>query len=164
MRKLTRRLAVPSAVALAVDFGALILTARSANAAPATATFTKVSDWGSGFTGQCAITNVGSSAVDGWTLEFDLPAGTWPKKSEAERKRMLGVSPMIGRNFNGKIFTRAHARQWVSWASTNHIGLLAFWSVGRDNGGCPGGAVSPTCSSISQSTYEFTNIVKGFRG
>ncbi|HEV2781610.1 MAG TPA: cellulose binding domain-containing protein [Actinophytocola sp.] len=88
----------------------------------------------------------------------------WPGKSDGELKRMLGVTPMIGRNFNGKIFTQAHARQLVGWATTNHIGLLAFWSVGRDNGGCPGGGVSATCSGISQSTYEFTNIFKGFRG
>jgi hypothetical protein len=88
----------------------------------------------------------------------------WPGKSDAEAKRMLGVTPMIGRNFNGKIFTQAHARKLVDWATANHIGLLAFWSVGRDNGGCPGGGVSPTCSSISQSTFEFTNIFKGFRG
>jgi hypothetical protein len=88
----------------------------------------------------------------------------WPEKTEADRRRMLGVTPMIGRNFNGRVFTQAHARQLVGWANANHIGLLAFWSVGRDNGGCPGGGVSPTCSSIAQSTYEFTNIFKGFRG
>ena len=88
----------------------------------------------------------------------------WPGKSDADAKRMLGVTPMIGRNFNGKIFTQTHARKLVDWATSNHIGLLAFWSAGRDNGGCPGGAVSPTCSSISQSTFEFTNIFKGFRG
>jgi chitinase len=88
----------------------------------------------------------------------------WPSKSDADLKRMLGVTPMIGRNFNGKIFTQTHARNLVNWATSNHIGLLAFWSVGRDNGGCPGGGVSPTCSSIAQSSFEFTNIFKGFRG
>ena len=71
---------------------------------------------------------------------------------------------MIGRNFNGKIFTQDHARKLVNWATSNHIGRLAFWSVGRDNGGCPGGGVSPTCSGISQSTYEFTNLFKSFSG
>jgi hypothetical protein len=91
-------------------------------------------------------------------------AEIWPEKTDGQRKRMLGVTPMIGRNFNGKIFTQAHARQLVTWATDNHIESLAFWSVGRDNGGCPGGGVSPTCSSISQSTFEFTNIFKGFRG
>jgi chitinase len=91
-------------------------------------------------------------------------AEIWPEKTDGQRKRMLGVTPMIGRNFNGRIFTQAHAQQLVTWANTNHIQLLAFWSVGRDNGGCPGGAVSATCSSISQSTFEFTNIFKGFHG
>jgi chitinase len=88
----------------------------------------------------------------------------WPEKGDAELKRMLGVTPMIGRNFNGRVFDQSHARQLVSWAGSNHIGELAFWSVGRDNGGCPGGGVSPTCSSISQSLYEFTSIFKGFNG
>jgi hypothetical protein len=86
----------------------------------------------------------------------------WPAKSDAELKRLLGVTPMIGRNFNGKVFTQAHARKLVAWANTNRIGLLGFWSAGRDNGGCPGGGISPTCSSIGQTQYEFTNIFKGF--
>ncbi|GAA1274011.1 cellulose binding domain-containing protein [Saccharothrix xinjiangensis] len=88
----------------------------------------------------------------------------WPAKSDAELKRLLGVTPMIGRNFNGKVFTQAHARKLVNWANTNRIGLLAFWSAGRDNGGCPGGGISPTCSSIAQSQYEFTTLFKGFTG
>ncbi|WP_216214163.1 chitinase [Amycolatopsis aidingensis] len=86
----------------------------------------------------------------------------WPDRAEAELKRRLGVTPMIGRNFNGKIFRQADANKLVNWASANQIGLLAFWSVGRDNGSCPGGGVSPTCSSIAQSEYEFTNIFSRF--
>jgi len=88
----------------------------------------------------------------------------WPGMADADLRRRLGVTPMIGRNFNGKIFDQSHARQLVDWANANHVGLLAFWSAGRDNGSCPGGGVSPTCSSIGQSTYEFTNIMRGFHG
>lgn len=91
-------------------------------------------------------------------------ADIWPEKSTAQRHRMLGVTPMIGRNFNGRIFDQGHAHQLVAWANANQIGLLSFWSVGRDNGSCPGGAVSPSCSSIAQSTYEFTLIYQGFTG
>ncbi|GAA2823132.1 cellulose binding domain-containing protein [Crossiella cryophila] len=91
-------------------------------------------------------------------------AEIWPEKSDADRKRMLGVTPMIGRNYNGKVFLPAHATKLVNWAGANRIGLLAFWSVGRDNGGCPGGGISPTCSSISQDTYEFVNTFKRFTG
>ncbi|SFQ20442.1 chitinase [Amycolatopsis arida] len=88
----------------------------------------------------------------------------WPGRGDAELKRRLGVTPMIGRNFNGKIFTQSHARQLVDWARANRIGLLAFWSVGRDNGSCAGGGVSPTCSGIAQGQYEFTRILAGFPG
>jgi chitodextrinase len=91
-------------------------------------------------------------------------AQIWPERTAAQRRRMLGVTPMIGRNFNGRIFQIEDGNQLVAWANANDIGLLAFWSVGRDNGGCPGGGVSPTCSSIAQSTYQFTNIFKGFTG
>ncbi|WP_026361349.1 chitinase [Amycolatopsis nigrescens] len=88
----------------------------------------------------------------------------WPDLSDADLKRRLGVTPMIGRNYNGKIFQQSDATKLVDWANANHIGLLAFWSAGRDNGSCPGGAVSPTCSSIEQSEYEFTKIFAGFHG
>jgi len=91
-------------------------------------------------------------------------AGIWPEKSAAQRARMLEVTPMIGRNDSGPIFALADATKLVNWANTTHIGALAFWSVGRDNGGCPGGGVSPTCSSIAQSTYQFTSIFNGFTG
>ncbi|ODM94045.1 putative bifunctional chitinase/lysozyme [Orchesella cincta] len=86
----------------------------------------------------------------------------WPEKSDAELKQMIGVTPMIGRNFNGNVFEVTHARKLVDWANTNRIGLLAFWSIERDNGGCPG-SVSPYCSGASSQTdYEFTQVFKGF--
>lgn len=86
----------------------------------------------------------------------------WPEKSDAELKSMLGVTPMIGRNFNGKKFEIAHGRQLVEWANANKIGHLSFWSISRDNGGC-NDIVSPTCSGLPQQDYEFTKIFQGFR-
>jgi len=86
----------------------------------------------------------------------------WPSKSDAQLKSMIGVTPMIGRNFNGKIFQVADAVKLVNWAKQNNIGHLAFWSVGRDNGHCANGAVSPKCSSINQGDYEFTKTFNGF--
>jgi len=86
----------------------------------------------------------------------------WPQKSDADLKKMLGVTPMIGRNFNGKIFEVAHAKQLVAWAKSNNIGHLGFWSVGRDNGKCAGKAVAPSCSSISQADYDFLKAFSSF--
>jgi len=88
----------------------------------------------------------------------------WPGMSDADLRRHLGVTPMIGRNFNGKVFQLEDAHQLVDWANANHVGRLAFWSAGRDNGSCPGGGVSPTCSSIAQGDLEFTSIFHGFQG
>lgn len=53
--------------------------------------------------------------------------GVWPDKSDGEIKRSLGVTPMIGRNFNKKVFETKHARRLVEWANNNHIGFLSFW-------------------------------------
>ncbi|NUW38015.1 carbohydrate binding domain-containing protein [Nonomuraea sp. SMC257] len=88
----------------------------------------------------------------------------WPSRSDAQLRRMLGVTPMIGRNDTGMTTTQADARKLRDWADANHIGFVGFWSAGRDNGGCPGGGVSPTCSGIAQTAYEFTGIFKGFTG
>ena len=88
----------------------------------------------------------------------------WPGKSDADLHHMLGLTPMIGKNDTGPTTTQDVARQVLSYAQTNHVGSIGFWSVGRDNGGCPNGQVSPTCSGIGQSDYEFTNIFKAFTG
>ena len=39
----------------------------------ASVTYTKTTDWGSGFTASMTIRNTGSTAINGWKLEFDLP-------------------------------------------------------------------------------------------
>ncbi len=88
----------------------------------------------------------------------------WPSRSDADLKGMLGLTPMIGVNDTGPKTTQADARNLLSYAQSNHVGSIGFWSVGRDNGGCANGQLSPTCSGISQGTYEFTNIFKGFTG
>lgn len=62
------------APALLAAFFALLLPA-AASAATTGATFTKTSDWGNGFVANYVIGNGGSSAMNGWKLEFDLQQG-----------------------------------------------------------------------------------------
>lgn len=88
----------------------------------------------------------------------------WPDRDDADQRAHLSVTPMIGKNDTGSVFTQDHAKQLLDWATKNQIGALSFWSAGRDNGSCPGGGVSPQCSSIEQQPYEFTNIFKSFGG
>ena len=77
----------------------------------------------------------------------------------------IGVTPMIGVNdTNTEIFTLANASAFVTWAKgQGYINRVAFWSLARDNGGCPGqGFASPTCSGLSQTTFQFSSIFLGF--
>ncbi len=52
---------------------AVTVTAPVTNSLQATATFTDINDWGSGFTGNITITNQGTSPINGWTLQFNFP-------------------------------------------------------------------------------------------
>jgi hypothetical protein len=67
----------------------------------------------------------------------------------------LGITPMIGVNDDHSTFTLADASTVTSWANSNGVGRLAFWSLGRDQGGC-NGSVSPSCSGVSQNPLDFT--------
>ncbi|GIJ78192.1 Chitinase [Micromonospora phaseoli] len=73
--KRSRTLVMSVVGALAAALGAVWL-APAAYAAGVTATFVKTSDWGSGWEGKYTITNGGGATVNGWSLAFDLPAGT----------------------------------------------------------------------------------------
>lgn len=74
--RLFRRLAA-TAAALALPVAGLVGLAGPAQAAAsATATFTKVSDWGSGFEGKWTVKNTGTTTLSSWTVEWDYPAGT----------------------------------------------------------------------------------------
>ncbi|MFJ3978191.1 cellulose binding domain-containing protein [Streptomyces sp. NPDC090021] len=63
-------------VAAAVIGGAALTLTGTAHAGSVGAVYTKSSSWSGGYTGQYVITNSSGQARSGWTLEFDLPAGT----------------------------------------------------------------------------------------
>ena len=76
----------------------------------------------------------------------------------------IGITPMIGANDSaGETFTLEDAQVVVNYALANRstVTWLAFWSIGRDNGGCFG-QVSPFCSGIPQREWEFTRIFQKF--
>ncbi|WP_329487857.1 cellulose binding domain-containing protein [Kitasatospora sp. NBC_01246] len=64
-----------SAVAAALVAGAAVALASSASAASLGAVYTRTSAWDAGYTGQYLVTNPAGSAIEDWTLSFDLPAG-----------------------------------------------------------------------------------------
>ena len=76
----------------------------------------------------------------------------------------IGITPMIGVNDTaGEMFTLDDAQVVVNYALANSttVTWLAFWSIGRDNGGCFG-KVSPYCSGLPQKEWDFTRIFQKF--
>ena len=77
----------------------------------------------------------------------------------------VGITPMIGVNDTpGETFTLDDAQVVVNYAlaNSNSIALLAFWSIGRDNGSCTA-QVSAFCSGITQKDWEFSHIFQTFK-
>ncbi len=91
-------------------------------------------------------------------------AAAWQLKSLGLTAR-IGITPMIGINDTpGETFTLDDAHVVVNYAvaNSNTIGLLAFWSIGRDNGSCTA-QVSAFCSGIAQKDWDFTHIFQQFQ-
>ena len=114
--------------------------------------------YGSYDTGGAAM---GTDAVDAAQATLAYARTLWPGMTYAN----IGVTPMIGQNDDpAEVFTEADAQTLVSFATQNHLGRLAFWSVDRDQP-C-GGSVSglPACSQISQQPLDFTRIFLKYTG
>jgi chitinase len=76
MSRSRARLAAAVTAALLTTTGLSVAAgAPAAAAAGPTATFTKTSDWGTGWEGTYRIANPGPATITSWTVEFDLPSG-----------------------------------------------------------------------------------------
>lgn len=73
----------------------------------------------------------------------------------------LGITPMVGTNDDNSTFSLANAQAVKSWASSNGIGRLAFWSINRDRS-CSAFSpqASPSCSGVSQSPLAYADAFK----
>src|SRR5690349_18118617 len=78
MRRSRLRLAIYITSALLAAGGGVGVTVAAtgpgAAASGVTATFSKDSDWGSGYQGKFTITNKGSAVITHWTVQFALPS------------------------------------------------------------------------------------------
>ncbi|AEV84630.1 chitinase [Actinoplanes sp. SE50] len=88
----------------------------------------------------------------------------YPAKTDAQLWNAVGVTEMIGIDDYGaaETFTTADAPVVAQWATQKGLGLLSFWALQRDNGGCPGTAGSDSCSGISQTTWQFSHAFAAF--
>jgi hypothetical protein len=82
--------------------------------------------------------------------------------TDAAAFKMVGVTPMLGQNDDGGIFSQSDAKDLVAFANTNHLGFMSFWEANRDKNACTGALFQ--CTNVSQSPFEFSKIFAGFQG
>ncbi|BBH65205.1 hypothetical protein ACTI_18900 [Actinoplanes sp. OR16] len=82
--------------------------------------------------------------------------------SDAAAFKMVGVTPMIGKNDDNGTFTQSDARDLVAFANANHIGFVSLWEMHRDKNACTGALFQ--CTNVSQTAFEFSRILSGFTG
>lgn len=111
---------------------------------------------------------MGDYAIQVGQSLFDQITQVWGTTlSEAQRWKMVGLTPMIGMNdVQTEVFDQQEAREVRDWATRTNIGLLSFWSLNRDRQS-PNGAlnyVDLNSSSLLQTPFEFSLIFNPFTG
>ncbi|GAA2882470.1 hypothetical protein Acy02nite_78240 [Actinoplanes cyaneus] len=82
--------------------------------------------------------------------------------SDAAAFKMVGVTPMIGKNDDNGTFSQSDAKDLVAFANTNHLGFVSFWEMQRDKNACNGALFQ--CTNVTQTAFEFSKIFAGFKG
>jgi chitinase len=89
----------------------------------------------------------------------------WTSKSSAQLWAMEGNTPMIGVNdTTSEVFGTSDANDLESFAASNGIQELSFWSLGRDKACSSNGTLSDSCSGTSQSAWQFTSTFNKLTG
>ena len=138
---------------------AITITPPVRNSLNATATFTDVSDWGSGFTGNITITNNGSSAITDWILQFDF-AGTISQIWNGQIISQVGTHYVIG---NAGYNSTIAAGQSVTFGFNATPGNVTVDPANYILNGVPlsgstgGGSTNPTVSISNVTVNEPTS-------
>jgi len=78
----------------------------------------------------------------------------------ADAAAMVGVTPMIGVNDNGSVYTVADANKVMAYAQSNGLGEMSFWSLNRDLINCNSKGLYACSESPDQTAnYQYTDIV-----
>jgi hypothetical protein len=95
---------------------------------------------------------------------FNQLRSLYPSATARQLWHMVGVTEMPGIDDFGpdETFTTADAVTILNWAREAGIGLVSFWALQRDNGGCPGTKGAGTCSGVNQPTWYFSHVFEHF--
>jgi Glycosyl hydrolases family 18 len=95
---------------------------------------------------------------------FSQLQSLYPAASARQLRHMIGVTEMPGIDDFGpaETFSTADAVTILHWAQRQGIGMISFWALQRDNGGCPGTKGAGTCSGVTQPAWYFSHVFEHF--
>ena len=90
-------------------------------------------------------------------------AELFPRHSDDDLRRLIGVVPLIGKNqVIDESFTPADARELRAWATESRLGMLSMWSIDLDRQcDSPHSRATSRCSGVDQEPLEFSRILAG---
>ena len=95
---------------------------------------------------------------------FSQLQSLYPTTAGRQLWHMIGITEMPGIDDFGpdETFSTANAVTILNWARHQGLGLISFWALQRDNGGCVGTKGAGTCSGVSQPTWYFSHVFEHF--
>ena len=131
---------------------------------------------------QAAVTaGVQIAVVNGMTMDYGngTDLGTTPIRSidslaqqlrglfrglgVDEAYQRVGATAMIGKNDDSETFSLANASTLVGYARQQHLGLVSFWAIQRDQP-CAASSTVDLCSHVNTATFQFNTIFEGVNG
>ncbi|GAT67638.1 chitinase [Planomonospora sphaerica] len=150
-----RRITIGSlvtAAALLVPMGIGTMSTASA-AASATATYVTTSDWGTGFEGKVTV-KAGSTALNDWKVEFDLPSGTSISSAwDAEMSKSGSHYAFTGKSWNKSLAAGASLSFGFVGAPG---GVKTLLNCKLNGASCGGGTTEPTPTATPTVTPTVT--------
>jgi chitinase len=132
----------------------IVVAAPAEGAGGVSATFSKGSDWGTGYEGKYTISNGGTTARTSWTVEFDLPANhkvgsLWDGSYTAS-----GQHVTVKNTWNGNIAPGASVS--FGFNVTYSGAYSAPTNCKLDGASCEGSGPPPTSSTTPPTTTTTT--------
>ncbi|GGS19917.1 chitinase [Streptomyces humidus] len=138
--------------------------ADPAQAAPdssaASATYTKASDWGTGFEGRWTVKNTGTTAISSWTVEWDFPSGTSVTSAWDADVTSSGLHwTAKNKSYNGSLAPGASVTFGFNGAGTGSPANCKLNGGGCDGTTVPGDAApsapgTPTASGVTDTSVK----------
>jgi chitinase len=128
----------------------IVVAAPAAGAGGVSATFSKGSDWGTGYEGKYTISNGSGSARSSWTVEFDLPANAKVSSLWDGSYTTSGQHVTVKNTWNGSIAPGASVSFGFNVTYTGTYSAPTGCKL--DGGSCDAGGTPPTSSTSSTSS------------